>query len=103
MVHSLTSQEIKTAVLQRLPSWKINSQNKLERDFVFKSFPEAFSFMTRISFEAERLNHHPDWSNSYNRVKIELVSHDSGGITEKDIELASRIEKIVEFEISSLG
>lgn len=80
--------------IQKLPNWKLNTQGKLEREFKFHSFPEAFSFMTRVAFEAERMNHHPDWFNSYNKVTIELISHDAGAVTKKDIELALRIEKI---------
>ncbi len=86
----LTSQEI-TATIQDMPGWQLNAQQKLEAEFKFKAFPEAFSFMTRVAFEAERLDHHPDWSNSFNSVKIELTSHDAGGVTEKDLELARRI------------
>jgi 4a-hydroxytetrahydrobiopterin dehydratase len=90
---TLTSQEITTG-LQDLRGWKLNSQNRLEAEFKFKNFAEAFSFMTRIAFEAEKMDHHPDWSNSYNRVKIELVTHDSGGLTEKDLKLARKISAI---------
>lgn len=90
---NLTEDEIHSA-LQSLHDWKVNSQHKLEREFTFKTFAEAFSFMTRVAFEAEHLNHHPDWSNSYNKVKVELMTHDSDGITAKDVALASRIEKI---------
>lgn len=86
--------EAKQEIKDLLPHWKINSQNKLEREFVFRTFPEAFSFMTRVAFEAEDLNHHPDWFNSYNKVKIELISHDAGKITERDYELARRIDRI---------
>lgn len=89
----LAKQDLDSA-LQKLPLWKVNSLGKLELEIRFHSFPEAFSFMTRVAFEAEQLQHHPDWSNSYNRVKIELVTHDANGITEKDIELAQRINKI---------
>ena len=89
----LTEQELKEAV-KGIAQWKVNSTNKLEREFKFKNFREAFSFMTRVAFEAEEMDHHPDWSNSYNRVKVELMTHDAQGITEKDIELAKRIDKI---------
>lgn len=90
----LTAREIEVA-MQSLPSpWKLNSQHKLEAEFRFRSFPEAFSFMTRVAFEAERMDHHPDWSNSYNRVRIELMTHDAGGITEKDLALARMVSAI---------
>ena len=75
-------------------SWTLNSRGALEKEFHFHSFAEAFSFMTRVAFEAEHMNHHPDWFNSYNRVRIELSTHDAGRVTEKDHELARRIDKI---------
>jgi len=93
MAKQLGSQDLDRA-LQELPSWTVNSHNKLIREFIFKTFPEAFSFMTRVALEAEKMNHHPDWFNSYNRVRIELATHDVDGVTEKDLELARRIEKI---------
>jgi 4a-hydroxytetrahydrobiopterin dehydratase len=77
-----------------MENWKENSNHKLERSFKFKNFKEAFSFMTRVAFEAEDMDHHPDWTNSYNEVKIELITHAAGKITEKDFELAKRIDKI---------
>ncbi|KIA83302.1 pterin-4-alpha-carbinolamine dehydratase [Kaistella solincola] len=68
---------------------------KLEQIFKFKDFSEAFAFMTRVALVAESMQHHPDWSNSYNQVKITLVTHDAGNrITEKDHQLAEAIDKI---------
>jgi 4a-hydroxytetrahydrobiopterin dehydratase len=68
---------------------------KLEQTFKFKDFSEAFAFMTRVALVAESMQHHPDWSNSYNQVKITLVTHDEGNkITEKDHQLAEAIDKI---------
>jgi 4a-hydroxytetrahydrobiopterin dehydratase len=93
MTKKLNPDEI-TAALRELPGWKLNARNMLERELKFQSFREAISFMTRVAFEAEDLDHHPDWSNSYNRVKIELTTHASGGITENDLELARRIDAI---------
>jgi 4a-hydroxytetrahydrobiopterin dehydratase len=93
MAKRLNSSEVE-AKLGELQNWKLNGQNKLERELKFKTFAEAFSFMTRVAFEAEKMDHHPDWSNSYNQVKIELTTHDAGGITENDLELARRIDKI---------
>src|SRR6476620_9637304 len=90
---NLNASEIEKA-LKELPRWKVNAAKKLEREFKFKTFREAFSFMTRVAFEAEELNHHPDWSNSYNQIKVELSTHSAGGITEKDFELARRMEGI---------
>ena len=67
----------------------------LRKDFRFGSFREAMSFMVRVAFEAEAMNHHPDWTNVYNRVEIRLNTHDAGDrITGKDLELARRIEKV---------
>jgi 4a-hydroxytetrahydrobiopterin dehydratase len=69
--------------------------NKLNRTFTFKDFPEAFSFMTRVAFVAEKMNHHPDWSNVWNKVEINLNTHDAGNIvTEKDKKMAGAIDKI---------
>ena len=64
---------------------------KLHRELTFKNFSEAFAFMTRVALAAEKLDHHPDWSNSWNKVVIDLVSHDKDGITERDHDLANAI------------
>jgi 4a-hydroxytetrahydrobiopterin dehydratase len=72
-----------------------DSDNQLKRDFKFKDFSEAFAFMTRVAMIAEKMNHHPDWRNSYNKVEITLSTHDKGNtITEKDRKLAESIDKI---------
>jgi 4a-hydroxytetrahydrobiopterin dehydratase len=85
--------EIKSA-LADLPGWKFRA-NALAKSFKFGSFKEALSFMVRIGFEAEAMNHHPDWSNVYNKVSIRLQTHDAGDrVTAKDVELAKRIEAI---------
>jgi 4a-hydroxytetrahydrobiopterin dehydratase len=69
--------------------------NLLTKTFEFKDFQEAFSFMTRVAFLAEAMNHHPNWSNVYNKVTIDLTTHDAGNtITEKDRKLASAIDNI---------
>ncbi|HVW21270.1 MAG TPA: 4a-hydroxytetrahydrobiopterin dehydratase [Opitutaceae bacterium] len=82
------------AALEGLPGWKFQ-RNALAKTFQFGSFREAISFMVRAGFEAEALNHHPDWSNVYNRVAIRLSTHDAGGrVTAKDVELARRLERI---------
>ena len=73
--------------------------NKLVREFEFSNFSEAFSFMTRVAFLAEKHNHHPFWSNVYNKVIIELSTHDAGNVvTEKDKNLALEINKILKDE-----
>lgn len=75
--------------------WK-EENNQLIRSFEFKNFSEAFAFMTRVAIEAERLNHHPFWTNVYNKVEIRLSTHDAGDIvTEKDRELAARIDALL--------
>ncbi len=72
--------------------WK-ETDHKLQRTFEFSDFSEAFAFMTRVALAAEKLNHHPDWSNSYNKVSIALTSHDAGHVvTEKDRQLAEIID-----------
>jgi 4a-hydroxytetrahydrobiopterin dehydratase len=69
--------------------------NRLKKTFVFKDFQEAFAFMTRVAFLAEAQNHHPNWSNVYNRVSIELTTHDAGNVvTDKDRRLAKAIDQI---------
>jgi 4a-hydroxytetrahydrobiopterin dehydratase len=75
--------------------WKIQDGSML-KEFVFTNFREAFSFMTQVAFEAEKINHHPEWSNVYNKVNIRLSTHDAERITDKDKELALIIVKISE-------
>ena len=70
--------------------------NSLKKNFKFKNFIEAWSFMTRVAMVAEKMNHHPDWSNVYNTVNITLTTHDKGNtITDKDRELANKIDELV--------
>ncbi len=61
--------------------------------FTFRNFRDAMAFMVRVAFDAEKANHHPEWSNVYNRVEVRLTTHDSGGLTEKDLNLAAAMEK----------
>ncbi len=76
--------------------WKETNES-LERSFVFKDFKAAFAFMTEVAFYAEQHNHHPDWSNVYNRVDIRLSTHDAGNVvTEKDRNLAAAIDRVFE-------
>lgn len=78
----------------KLIMWK-EENNKLVRDFKFSDFTEAFSFMTAVAIEAEKMNHHPWWSNVYNKVSIELNTHDAGNVvTDKDHKLADVINKL---------
>lgn len=83
--------------LQGLEGWEYNN-NALETTFEFGNFKEAFTVMTRIAFECEAQDHHPDWTNVYNTLQIRLNTHDAGGVTEKDFSLALSIENIVESE-----
>ncbi len=74
--------------------WK-ESDNKLKKSFQFADFSEAFAFMTRVAFLAESMNHHPTWTNTWNRVDIELTTHDAGNkVTDKDRKLAAAIDKL---------
>lgn len=84
----LTPSELETA-LGQLDGWSVQN-DKLHREFKFSSFVEAFGFMSSVALVAESMNHHPEWFNVYNRVTIDLTTHDSGGITQKDIELARK-------------
>lgn len=92
MIKPLTQNEL-TNALAGLKDWQI-IDGKLHRDLKFKSFVEAFGFMSSIAIVAESQGHHPEWFNVYNRVTIDLVTHDAGGITNKDIELASIINEL---------
>ena len=80
--------------LKELNGWDYQD-GALVTSFDFKDFKDAFSVMTRIAFEAERLNHHPNWFNVYNQLDISLSTHDAEGVTEKDFELAKIIDELV--------
>lgn len=97
MLAALTSRERDEALTQ-LAGWAFDaSRNALYRPFEFDDFSEAFGFMTRIALEAEKCGHHPEWLNVYNRLQIWLTTHDAGNaVSALDIELASRIRKLVE-------
>jgi 4a-hydroxytetrahydrobiopterin dehydratase len=89
-----------TAIENRLKSidgWEYVNE-AIETSFEFKNFKEAFTVMTRIAFECEAQNHHPEWSNVYNSLNIRLSTHDAKGVTEKDFKLAETIEAIIESE-----
>lgn len=93
MTVKLTEKELKDA-LQQLPQWRLD-KGRLVRELEFKHFIDAFAFMTRVALRAEKIDHHPDWSNSYNRVSIALISHDAGGLTARDLALAAAIDSEV--------
>ena len=90
---TLSSATIETR-LRELTYWSLD-QGKLYRRFAFADFVEAFGFMSRVALLAETLNHHPEWSNVYNRVDIHLTTHDAGGLTERDFALAGRINRLL--------
>jgi 4a-hydroxytetrahydrobiopterin dehydratase len=90
----LTAAAIRDA-LTTLPGWSADGE-ALVKTFKFGSFRDALGFMVRVGDEAEALNHHPEWTNVYNRVAVRLNTHDAGGkVTAKDIELARRMEQVV--------
>ncbi|KAF6245668.1 4a-hydroxytetrahydrobiopterin dehydratase [Nitrosopumilus sp. b2] len=88
------SQEEITEELKNLPGWSVVNE-KLHREIEFESFNQAFGFMTRAAMEIEKMNHHPEWFNVYNRLVIDLMTHDAGGITKNDINLARILNSLV--------
>lgn len=80
--------------LESLPNWQFR-ENGIETALEFETFRDCFTIMTRIAFEVEDQNHHPEWLNVYNTLSIRLSTHDAGGVTEKDFKLASTIEGLV--------
>jgi 4a-hydroxytetrahydrobiopterin dehydratase len=88
----LSKQEI-AAGLRKLDGWSVVKGN-LHRLFEFKDFAQAFGFMKRVALAADRMDHHPDWSNAYNKVTVDLSTHSAGGLTKNDFELARKIQKI---------
>jgi len=79
--------------LKSLPGWSIVNE-KLHKEFQFDSFNQAFGFMTRAAMEIEKMNHHPEWFNVYNKITIELTTHDAGGITKNDVNLAKILNSL---------
>ncbi len=82
-----------TRRLSTLPGWSL-AAGKLRREFLFDDFSGAFGFMARAALVAEKMDHHPDWSNVWNRVAVELWTHDAGGITDRDFELAGAMNRL---------
>lgn len=92
MVERLTENEI-FSLISSLKGWKVIGNNGiLEKSWLFKDFPEAFSFISRVALLAERTNHHPEWSNIRNYLTIQLRTHECGGVSRKDIDFAIAIE-----------
>ncbi|MCO6386756.1 4a-hydroxytetrahydrobiopterin dehydratase [Aliihoeflea sp. 40Bstr573] len=84
-----------TAALEALPDWTRDADGKgISRSFRFKTFSQAFGFMTRCALAAEKADHHPEWSNVYNRVDVRLTSHDVDGLSQRDVDLAKRFDKM---------
>ena len=95
-MEKLTLQEIEKKLL-RFPDWEYYD-NAIHAEFEFDNFKDCFSAMSRIAFECEAQNHHPEWTNVYNILTISLSTHEAGGVTHKDFKLAEAIEMIVEVQ-----
>ena len=91
---SLLSADQRQTLPATLPNWAIH-QHSISRELVFRDFNEAFGFMSRVVLLAEGRNHHPNWSNVYNRVSITLSTHDLGGLSDLDVELAAAIDQLL--------
>ena len=88
----LTIEDLKAA-LKRLPDWQIaNGREAIMRKYQFVDFDAAFTFMTRTALLAAKMDHHPEWFNVYNKVDVTLATHDAGGVTQKDIDLATAMD-----------
>jgi 4a-hydroxytetrahydrobiopterin dehydratase len=90
--HKFNEQELNTS-LKQLSAWELRD-NKLHREFKFADFAHAFGFMSAAAVLIEKMNHHPEWFNVYNRVSVDLTTHDANGITERDVELARLLDSI---------
>ena len=87
------SQEDIDEELKNLSGWRVLNE-KLHKEFQFDDFSQAFGFMTRAAIECEKMNHHPEWLNVYNRITIDLTTHDAGGITKNDVNLAKILNSL---------
>ena len=96
MVDQLSDAE-RAEALDALPDWDYDEgRDAISRTIVFTDFAEAFGFMTQVALIAERADHHPEWTNVWNRVEITLTTHDAGGLSERDIDLATAIDSILD-------
>lgn len=96
MVERLSQAE-RADALDALPDWDYDDgRDAITRRVTFADFPQAFGFMTRVAILAEKADHHPEWTNVYNRVDILLTTHDAGGLSHRDVELATAIDAILE-------
>jgi 4a-hydroxytetrahydrobiopterin dehydratase len=80
--------------LKKLTGWSVKN-DKLHKEFQFDNFNQAFGFMTRAAMEIEKMNHHPEWFNVYNRITVDLTTHDAGGITNNDVNLARILNSLI--------
>ena len=95
MAHKLDA-AARGGIAQRLPAWRMtDGRDAIHRAFKFKDFGEAFGFMARAALVAEKMDHHPEWTNVWNRVEVTLSTHSAGGLTELDLALAEAMDKIV--------
>ncbi len=95
MIEGLSEAE-RVEALDALPDWDfVDARDAITRTLVFADFAEAFGFMARVAILAEKADHHPEWSNVYNRVEILLTTHDAGGLSHRDVELATAIDAIM--------
>ena len=91
---SLIDQTQLDSFIKKNPSW--TTENKtIKKEFIFDNFIDAFGFMNKVALLSEKMDHHPDWQNTYNKVKINLTTHDKGGITTNDVKLAESIDKLI--------
>lgn len=96
VVEALSEAE-RADALDGLPEWDYDeARDAIVREFIFDDFNQAFGFMTQVALIAEKADHHPEWSNVYNRVTILLTTHDAGGLSPRDIEMAEAIEELVD-------
>jgi len=92
---AVLSESERDEALAALPGWTFGeARNGIVKSFTFADFGEAFAFMTRVALEAEKADHHPEWSNVWNKVDVLLSTHSAGGVTAKDMKLAAKIEAI---------
>ncbi len=92
-MRKLTSEQI-SEQLKNLVGWSVKD-GKLHKDFEFRDFIDAFGFMARAALHIEKMNHHPEWFNVYNKLSVDLMTHDAGGITQNDIDLAKILNSLV--------
>ena len=91
-LEKLSDEQVRKEITN-ISGWNIIN-GKLHKDFVFKDFIDAFGFMSRAAIHIEKMNHHPEWFNVYNKIKVDLVTHDAGGITQNDINLAKILNSL---------